>query len=135
MGANPNDKPNGGPRAFDTVLWHLDVACITLQAAKDPNSEGNITELARVHELPRIEAGSLRDANSGSGERVCDVPLVETAKAPLTAGIFRDSNPNHLSVIDKQYCFGKSYHPSPLAPSLPNHSSRHLSNRFVRKKS
>jgi ankyrin repeat protein len=28
IGANPNDKPNGGSRALDAVLWHLDVAGI-----------------------------------------------------------------------------------------------------------
>jgi hypothetical protein len=34
MGANPNDKPNGGSRAVDTALWHLDVAGINLQGGK-----------------------------------------------------------------------------------------------------
>jgi hypothetical protein len=28
MGANPNDKPNGGSRALDTALWHLGLASI-----------------------------------------------------------------------------------------------------------
>ena len=38
MGANPNDKPNGGPRAFDTVLWHLDIAGISLHGGKGRKS-------------------------------------------------------------------------------------------------
>lgn len=38
MGANPNDKPDGGSRALDTVLWHLDVAGISLNGGKGPKS-------------------------------------------------------------------------------------------------
>jgi ankyrin repeat protein len=34
IGANPNDKPNGGSQALDTVLWHLDVAGINLHGSK-----------------------------------------------------------------------------------------------------
>ena len=34
LGANPNNKPNGGSRAVDTTLWHLDVAGSNLQGGK-----------------------------------------------------------------------------------------------------
>ena len=48
MGANPNDKPNGGSRAVDTALWHLDVAGIDLPGGKGRKPRVCCVEGARL---------------------------------------------------------------------------------------
>jgi hypothetical protein len=51
-GANPHDKPNGGSRAVDAALWHLDVAGINLHGGKGPKPKYVASkELACLGEL------------------------------------------------------------------------------------
>jgi hypothetical protein len=44
IGANPNDKPNGGSSALDTCLWHLNFSCSSLYYRKSLRSKYEVSK-------------------------------------------------------------------------------------------
>jgi Ankyrin repeats (many copies) len=66
LGANPNNKPNGGSSALDSCLWHLNVEHAGAFFSKRQKS---IYDVGRTLDLLRtlVEHGALWKPDSGSG--------------------------------------------------------------------